>query len=380
MENNENRNSFEDADDVERESTFGTESGSENKDRSGNPGKENGSRSEGGDWEQAGEFLSSLFDEVRKGFEKAARELEKQVPEDFAFNFDFLNPENDPAAGRPFSERSDFGDSPFGEGVFGRKPFEEPRGFGDSPRHGRSAFGGADDGKRRPGAGAYPENADCGDRPENTADPFADPCRPPQRERMNHRMRRTVGRRAGRREEGPDFGPGMRPPFGPDGRHPFAPDGRPGCGPDRRPMFTPDGGPGRRPMFTPDGRPGCGPDGRPMFTPDGGPGMPGCGFPADRIDYGEVIEIVAALPGFDKNNISVLAKGDELVVKAVRDWRETPNTDKYTAIETPFGTFERHFPIGPFDPDSVRAAFKDGLLHISVNKRSEPEGKTISVE
>lgn len=223
------------------------------------------------EWSQAGEFLNSIFDEVSKGFQKAAEEIEKQYPN--GFDFDFLNPERRPYGARPEQE-----------GPCGPKPEDGP----------------------------------CGPKPER------DPMEAPKPE--GPEMRRVHPRR----------------PVGP--RPPFAP----GFGGPR----------GRRPMHGPDGK----------------------GFPADVIDYGDALEIAAVLPGFDKNKISVTMKGDELVIKAVKDWREVPNQEKYVAIEQPYGSFERHFPVGNVDGSSIRAAYKDGILHVSMQKVPEPTGTTITIE
>ncbi len=215
------------------------------------------------DWSKAGDFLNNLFDEVSKGFQKAAEDLEKQYPN--GFNFDFMDPER---------RRKD---RPFGEPPFG----QEHKPFGEPPKDGMPPFG---------------------------------------------------------------------PKPGPEGRghHP------------RRPIV---------PVERPNGRPG-----RRGFGPEGK------GIPADIIDYGDTMKIAAVLPGFLKTNIEITLKGEELFIKATKDWREVEDQEKYVAIEQPYGTFERRFFVGKVDADSISANYLDGILYVNLTKMPEPQGSSITID
>lgn len=101
---------------------------------------------------------------------------------------------------------------------------------------------------------------------------------------------------------------------------------------------------------------------------------------ADIIERDDNIEICAVLPGFAKENIDVFVKGEALTITATKDWRLVEEKEKYVSVEQRYGRFERSFPIGKVDAASIKASYKDGILHVTIAKLPEEVPSKISID
>lgn len=95
--------------------------------------------------------------------------------------------------------------------------------------------------------------------------------------------------------------------------------------------------------------------------------------------------LIAELPGFDKNDVSVLLEDDMLIIKGEKKTEEIQKDEKYHYMERSFGTFERRFVIDPNRIDRTQkmaAKFDNGLLTLTLPKKQEEQktAKVIEIE
>lgn len=94
-------------------------------------------------------------------------------------------------------------------------------------------------------------------------------------------------------------------------------------------------------------------------------------------------EVEVAAPGLEKNNFKVELDNDMLMISAQK---ETKNEEKdkegnYTRREFSYESFQRSFqlPEDMVEKDKISAAYKDGILHITVPKSTEAKIKSSRV-
>ena len=93
------------------------------------------------------------------------------------------------------------------------------------------------------------------------------------------------------------------------------------------------------------------------------------------------------LPGFDKDNIKIELKDGYLTVSAEqKEEKEETEEEKggYVVRERNYGSCSRSFYVGDYVTENdVKAAYKDGALHLSFPKEAPkevPETKYIAIE
>lgn len=93
------------------------------------------------------------------------------------------------------------------------------------------------------------------------------------------------------------------------------------------------------------------------------------------------------LPGFDKDNIKIELKDGYLTVTAEQNEEKEENEAEkggYVVRERNYGSCSRSFYVGDHVTESdVKAAYKDGALHLSFPKEAPkevPEAKYIAIE
>jgi HSP20 family protein len=87
-------------------------------------------------------------------------------------------------------------------------------------------------------------------------------------------------------------------------------------------------------------------------------------------ETGDEVKVMAELPGLEQNDIEVTLNDGMLTLKGEK--QSESNGAVYS--ERWHGRFERSLQLGPdVDPDKVNAAFKNGVLTITVTKRPEAQ-------
>ncbi|MDR1837912.1 MAG: Hsp20/alpha crystallin family protein [Treponema sp.] len=91
------------------------------------------------------------------------------------------------------------------------------------------------------------------------------------------------------------------------------------------------------------------------------------------------------LPGYDEKNIEVHVDGSSLTITAkdeeARDVKkDEENQGTYLLRERRVRSFSRSFKLPEnADPESVSAAFKNGILNLQIKKRAEAQKRTIQI-
>ena len=89
------------------------------------------------------------------------------------------------------------------------------------------------------------------------------------------------------------------------------------------------------------------------------------------------INIEIDIPGFNKEDINIEINKGNLVVTAEKN--EEENEDKkYLRRERKFyGKYQRSFYLGEIDEENIEASFENGILKISIPKKTEEETKKL---
>ena len=108
-------------------------------------------------------------------------------------------------------------------------------------------------------------------------------------------------------------------------------------------------------------------------------------LPAFRTDMREedgkyVLE--AELPGFDKGDIKLDVKDGILTISAEHTDEQKAGKGNYIRRERRFGSFSRSFDISGIDEAGITAAYRNGILELSLPKAVPvvPEAKRIAIE
>lgn len=86
------------------------------------------------------------------------------------------------------------------------------------------------------------------------------------------------------------------------------------------------------------------------------------------------------LPGVDKKDVSITFQDNVLTVSGERKQEREVKENEVLRSERNYGRFERQVGLGqPVMADKVKAAYKDGVLRITLPKAAEAKAKTIDI-
>jgi HSP20 family protein len=96
------------------------------------------------------------------------------------------------------------------------------------------------------------------------------------------------------------------------------------------------------------------------------------GLPLEVSETGAELKVVAELPGVEEKDVSVELIGDVLTIKGEKKTEEERKDENYHVTERRYGTFSRSLRL-PYtvEADKVQAAFKNGVLTITMPKPAE---------
>jgi HSP20 family protein len=98
---------------------------------------------------------------------------------------------------------------------------------------------------------------------------------------------------------------------------------------------------------------------------------------ADVYDHDRRFLIAVDLPGIDRSALEITIDDDRLTIKGTRAAAESSTA----RTERPTGRFLRTFRVpGSVDQKSIQAAYKDGVLEVSLPKRKEEMAKRIEIK
>ena len=107
-------------------------------------------------------------------------------------------------------------------------------------------------------------------------------------------------------------------------------------------------------------------------------------FKTDITDEGDHYTLKADLPGFKKEDIHLNLDGDTLTIQAERhsEHEDAQKKDKYVCCERSYGAYSRSFDVSGIDCANIKAAYKDGVLTLTLpkQKKEEPTGRRLEIE
>ena len=105
------------------------------------------------------------------------------------------------------------------------------------------------------------------------------------------------------------------------------------------------------------------------------------GLPLEVSETGAELKVVAELPGVEEKDVSVELVGDVLTIKGEKKTEEERKDENYHVTERRYGTFSRSLRL-PYtvEADKVQAAFKNGVLTITMPKPAELQQQPKRIE
>lgn len=103
--------------------------------------------------------------------------------------------------------------------------------------------------------------------------------------------------------------------------------------------------------------------------------------PVDICETAEGYEFAVELPGMNAEAVEVEVKDNTLIIKGERKKVDLKQSHQYLHRERPYGRFARVFKLSkPVNADGVAAAYKDGVLSVTVPFRAEVKPRKIPVQ
>jgi len=106
------------------------------------------------------------------------------------------------------------------------------------------------------------------------------------------------------------------------------------------------------------------------------------GMPAvDVAESDKAFELTAELPGMEEKNIEVKVVDGNLIIKGEKLEEKEEKKKDYYLHERRFGSFERSFELPEgVDVDKIEAAFKKGVLTVTLPKKPEAQKPAKKIE
>ena len=103
--------------------------------------------------------------------------------------------------------------------------------------------------------------------------------------------------------------------------------------------------------------------------------------PVDIKENMDSYQVTMEVPGVNKEDISIEMKDSVLSISGKREISSEEKDETYHRIERYYGSFCRSFTIPtPVDEKKIDAAYKDGILTISIPKKEEAKPKKIVIK
>lgn len=86
------------------------------------------------------------------------------------------------------------------------------------------------------------------------------------------------------------------------------------------------------------------------------------------------------VPGFKKEDINIEFHKGNVIIKAEKEVSSESDDKKYIRKERRYNKLERSFYFSDIDEENIKAEFKDGTLHLVLNKKQEEAKKQITID
>ncbi|MGH8065191.1 MAG: Hsp20/alpha crystallin family protein [Candidatus Entotheonellia bacterium] len=93
------------------------------------------------------------------------------------------------------------------------------------------------------------------------------------------------------------------------------------------------------------------------------------------------LTITAELPGLEAKDVDVAISGDMLTIKGEKKQEKEEKDEHHHMVERTYGAFSRMVRLpAPVAADKIKAAFKNGVLTVTLPKTEEAKPKAIPVQ
>ena len=97
-------------------------------------------------------------------------------------------------------------------------------------------------------------------------------------------------------------------------------------------------------------------------------------------DDGQYV-VTAELPGTQREDVTVELKDGMLTIRGEKKSEREEKKEHRRYVERSYGTFSRAFTLpSDADQDRIQAAFKDGVLTVTIGKSAETKPKTVDIK
>ena len=93
-------------------------------------------------------------------------------------------------------------------------------------------------------------------------------------------------------------------------------------------------------------------------------------FRTDVLDTGDAYKLECELPGFKKEDLKIDVENDVLTISAERKSDEKEEKNNSVKRERFYGSFSRSFDVSGIQVDNIEAAYTDGVLTLTMPKKS----------
>jgi len=101
----------------------------------------------------------------------------------------------------------------------------------------------------------------------------------------------------------------------------------------------------------------------------------------DIVEDDKQYVIKAELPGVTKEDLKVTVEAGILTLHGERKFESEAKDKRYHRVERSYGSFTRRFNVpDDADPEKVGAEFKDGVLHVSLQKDEKAKPRSVEVK
>jgi HSP20 family protein len=101
----------------------------------------------------------------------------------------------------------------------------------------------------------------------------------------------------------------------------------------------------------------------------------------DIYETGDELVLTADLPDVELKDIDVRVENQTLTISGARKFQQKDSGKGYHRIERSYGNFVRSFAVpNTFDTEKIGAAFKNGVLTVTLAKKDAAKPRQIKVE
>jgi HSP20 family protein len=101
----------------------------------------------------------------------------------------------------------------------------------------------------------------------------------------------------------------------------------------------------------------------------------------DIFETDNELVVKADLPDVEAKDIDVRVENQTLTIAGERKFEASTNDKGYHRIERSYGNFVRSFAVpNAFDTDKINAAYKNGVLTVSLTKKETAKPRQIKIE